>query len=130
MIWSGEAKDKAFQNALAVGLSDDDIPLYKGGNGARAYSEAIAIYLAFAVNRVAMTINTLARWNSVGSKLQHCFGRQALPMIWDFADANVFFTSTGSWKAAIEMTINPLELIPTCLQNTIIQHDAQVNHEK
>ncbi|WP_035734675.1 hypothetical protein, partial [Limnospira platensis] len=49
----GEAKDKAFQDALAVGLSDDDIPLNDGGNGARAYSEAIAIYLAFTVDRLA-----------------------------------------------------------------------------
>ncbi len=106
-----EARAQVLRDAVAAGMHTGEVSLDDGGNGAVAYADAVATYLGIANDRVAMSINSLARWNSVGAKIQHCFGRQALPMIWDYADANVFFTSTGSWEAAIEMTINPLHEI-------------------
>ena len=68
----------------------DERPLRDGGTGAKAYAEAVGVYLSFAIDRMAMTGNNLVRWNSVGQKAQHCFGRQALPMLWDFAEPNFF----------------------------------------
>ena len=44
-----EAREQATQDALAAGLADDDVPLREGGRGARAYGEAVSVYLAFAV---------------------------------------------------------------------------------
>ena len=74
-----------------------------------SYADAVATYLALALDRVAMSVNRLVRWNPVGEKLQHAFGRQALSMTWDFADPNVFSGSTGSVSAAIELAADPLE---------------------
>ncbi len=119
-----EARDCARRDAVAAGLADDNIPLAANGIGAMAYADAIATYLASAIDRVAMSVNSLARWNPVGAKIQHCFGRQALSMIWDFADANVLFTSTGSWEAAIEMTVNSLSEMSGAVRADVVQRDA------
>ena len=77
--------------------------------GSRERSDAISTYLAFAIDRLAMTGNNLVRWNSVGEKAQHAFGRQAMPMIWDFAEPNFFADATGSISAAIDLVADPLQ---------------------
>lgn len=76
-----EAREQAYHDAVAAGLPDDDVPLRDGGRGARAYAEAVSMYLAFGVDRAVMGNNSLTRWNSTGQKAQHAFGRQALPMV-------------------------------------------------
>ncbi|TVU52848.1 MAG: DUF1156 domain-containing protein [Arthrospira sp. PLM2.Bin9] len=125
----GEAKDKAFQNALAVGLSDDNIPLYKGGNGARAYSEAIAIYLGFIVDQLANHQSHICSWHSGNEQLRNVFARQAIPMTWDFADSNPFCQSSGSFNNLFERMIKGFEALPASSIATIIQQDAQVSHK-
>jgi putative DNA methylase len=119
-----EARERVRRDAVSASMVNDGVPLIECGTGATAYSDAVATYLALATDRVAMSVNSLARWNSVGAKIQHCFGRQALPMIWDFADPNVFYTSTGSWDAAIEMAVNPLDEMNAMHQASITQRDA------
>ena len=104
----GEATARARHDAAVAGLPDDDRPLRGGGTGVPAYAEAVAVYLAFVVDRLAMTGNSLVRWNGVGQKAQHCFGRQALPMIWDYAEPNFLATATGSVDAAITCAVDPL----------------------
>ena len=104
----GEVRERIRLDVVAVRLSDDGTPLREGGIGATAYAEAVGIYLAFAVDRMAMTGNSLVRWNSAGQKAQHCFARQALPMVWDFAEPNFLATATGSVEAAIFYSCDPL----------------------
>ncbi len=70
-----EARAQVQADAVAAGLADDGTPLREGGAGATAYAEAVAVYLGFAIDRMAMTGNSLVRWNAVGEKAQHCFGR-------------------------------------------------------
>lgn len=106
-----EAWEKALVDARAADLTDDHVPLNEGGTGAQAYADAVATYLACALDRLAMSGNSLVRWNSVGEKAQHAFGRQAIPMIWDFAEPNFFAAATGSVDAAIELAANPLEFL-------------------
>ena len=84
-----EATKRILGDAAAAGLPDDDRPLRDGGTGATAYAEAVAVYLAFAVSK-----RQIAQARRVGpSRSQiECpgdtFGRQALPMVWDYAEAN------------------------------------------
>ena len=108
-----EAQGRVERDAIVAGLPDDSIPLRDGGTGAKAYAEAVGVYLAFALDRLAMTGNNLVRWNNVGQKAQHCFGRQALPMIWDYAEPNFLATATGSVDAAIACAADPLVPLPT-----------------
>jgi putative DNA methylase len=39
------------------------------------------------------------------------FGRQAISMIWDFAEPNPLADATGSWSASVELEANPLEML-------------------
>jgi len=105
-----EARARTLSDALAAGLSEGE-GIAEGERSARAYADALTTYLALAVDRLAMTGNSLVRWNPVGEKAQHAFGRQALPMVWDFAEPNFFSDSTGSITAAIELIADPLSLL-------------------
>ena len=105
----GEARQQVLTDALAARLADDAIPLRDGGTSAQAYAEAVSVFLAFAVDRVAMAGNSLCRWNAVGGKAQHFLGRQAIQMIWDFAEVNPMFTSTGSLETSFQIVADVLE---------------------
>jgi putative DNA methylase len=74
----------------------------------REYADAVMVYCSLALNRIAMSANSLVRWNPVGEKAQHMFARQAISMLWDFADTNPLAKATGSWEAAIELEAAPL----------------------
>jgi putative DNA methylase len=119
-----EAKELLVKHAIDAGMSSDDIGLDAGGKGARAYAESISVYLGFAIDRVAMTGNSLVRWNGVGEKAQHCFGRQGLPMLWDFAEPNSLAGSTGSLEAAIFYSYDPLGWLPSAKPGWATQADA------
>ncbi|MDA1195887.1 MAG: hypothetical protein O2894_11975, partial [Planctomycetota bacterium] len=119
-----EARERVQRDALAAGLPDAPKPLRDAGSGAVAYGEAVAVYLAFAVDRMAMTGNNLVRWNAVGQKAQHCFGRQALPMMWDFGEPNFFGSATGSVDAAVFYSCDPLNWMQPLAAGLSTQADA------
>ena len=119
-----EARERIGQDAVATGMPEDGTTLGDGGDGAMAYAEAVGVYLAFAIDRLAMTGNSLVRWNSVGQKAQHCFGRQALPMVWDFAEPNFLATATGSIDAAVFYSVDPLRWMHTKTEGQAFQADA------
>ena len=56
-------------------------------------------FLAFILDRCVDFNNSLCRWSSSNQKVMSTFGRQAIPMIWDFAEANLLGESVGSWSA-------------------------------
>jgi putative DNA methylase len=62
------------------------------------FAKAVATYLALTVNRLAASCNTLCRWQPVGEKIASVFSRQALPMVWDYVEANIFGDATRSWN--------------------------------
>ena len=119
-----ESQDRIRADAVAAGMPDDGIPLRNGGTGATSYAEAVGVYLSFAVDRMVMTGNNLVRWNSVGQKAQHCFGRQALPMIWDFAEPNILANATGGAEPAVFYSCDPLRWMAPIAQGHAFQADA------
>ncbi len=92
--------------------------------GDREYAVAVATYLGFAVGRCADYWSAFALW--AGDFVAHTFGRNALSMVWDYAEANPFSDSTGNWSGAIEWiyrVINTLSQLP-CPPGTVDQRDA------
>lgn len=123
----GEAREVIRQDAIAAGLPDDGVPLREGGTGARAYAEAVSVYLAFAVDRSADFWGNLAFWaNQPKNELvTHVFGRQALPMIWDYAEVNPFSTSGGNWLGNLEYVAKGVDYTVTGIAvGSAIQADA------
>jgi putative DNA methylase len=119
-----EARERVKRDAIAAGVPDDGKALEKVGAGATAYADAVGLYLAFAIDRMAMTGNSLVRWNAVGEKAQHCFGRQALPMLWDFAEPNFLAKATGSVDAAVFYSYDPLNWMQPTVLGSTRQEDA------
>lgn len=69
---------------------------------------AVRACLALAVDRLCDYQNTGCSWNPSGSALPHLFTRQALPIIWDFGEANPLASSSGSWAGAVEHVLRGL----------------------
>lgn len=91
-----EARDKVLADAWATDLLNDGTPLHSGGIGATAYADAIATYLAFVVDRAADYGSTLATWLTDDNAIRGTFGRQALPMTWDFCEGSYFGDSSAA----------------------------------
>ncbi len=123
-----EARIEIEKDAREAGLSDDLRPLRDGGQGASAYSEAVSVYLAMAVNKVADRNSTIATWDSSPSKLQlrNTFARQAIPMTWDFGEGNVFGASSGAWTPSIEWIALAISALPSSVAGSITQENASV----
>jgi putative DNA methylase len=102
----GEVHKRTLADARAANFGNDEVTLHLGGTGATAYADAIATYVCLSLDRAAMAGNSLVRWNGVGEKAQHSFGRQAFGMVWDFAEPNFFADATGSLSSCYEMTVN------------------------
>ncbi|MEQ8786517.1 MAG: DUF1156 domain-containing protein [Pirellulaceae bacterium] len=98
----------------------------KDANGDMNYAEAVATYLAFAVGRSADKWAALTVWNSVGEKVEHVFGRNALSMTWDFPEGNPFSGSTGNWTSAVEWCARAVEnAMRQCVVGDVRQCPAQ-----
>lgn len=70
--------------------------------GANEYADAVATYLAMTVSRQADLGNALCRWEPNAECPRQLFARQAIPMVWDFAEGNPLGESSGSWKVLID----------------------------
>lgn len=124
----GEAIERCRQDALAAGLADDGIPLDQGGRGALAYAQAVGVYLAFSLNRSADFWSNLCIWaNQPKNELvAHLFGRQAIPMAWDFAEASPFSNSGGNFINNLEYVAKGVSFFPfEPVAGFSLQADAQ-----
>jgi putative DNA methylase len=97
-----EARERVQRDALQAGLPDDPKPLRDGGTGASAYAEAVAVYLGCGVNRTASSVCSLVKWNNGRDQSNVVFSRQALPMLWDFADVNPLAGAAGDIGVSCE----------------------------
>jgi len=77
-------------DALAAGLTNDGKPFAEGGAGSTAYADAVCVYLAFLVNQVANHSSSVCGWNNANTQMRSVFARQAIPMVWDYAESNPF----------------------------------------
>jgi len=107
-----EARKKVLKDAKKADIHpNDDRPLNEGGNGPQAYADAVATYLGFLVSQVANHQSSLCGWNSPNAQMRSTFARQALPMVWDFAESNVFCDSSGSFNNMFERLLKAFETL-------------------
>ena len=111
-------------DAIATGLPDDDVPLRSGGTGALAYAQAVAVYLAFAVDKGANYWSSLCAWHTGAEKLVSTFSRQALPMVWDYTETNPFSSSSGNVLLGVGQAAKMIERLGIGVPGTGSQADA------
>lgn len=119
------AQSKAEADAVNAGIKNDHLTLSDGGDGAKAYGEAVGVYLAFAVDKMADYQSTLCAWNPPRDGLGHTFSRQALPMVWDYAEGNPIGDSSGCFSNMMEWVAKCLEQFPASTLSCVRQFDAQ-----
>ena len=126
-----EATKKARSDAVAAGYSSDGGPLHEGGCSAEAYAEAIGVYLAIFLSRMINMNNAMCSWRSDPAKqhVGHMFARQAIPMVWDFAEANPVGVSAGSFDKTFDFIPKIFPYLPACAHGFAQQIDASVNTE-
>ena len=117
----GEARERVLADAKRAGLRNDGLPLNDGGTGATSYADAVATYLAFAVDRLADLSSSIATWISGLEAIRNTFARQAVPMVWDFAECNPV---DGKWEGAVEWIVHVIERLLAFACSDVKQHDA------
>lgn len=120
-----EARAQVEADALAAGLPADETPLRNNGKGAKAYAEAVSVYLAFGVSRLSDIQNSLCRWESSKTQVRNLFGRQAIPMLWDFGENNAFAGAAGDYRTSLGSIVKVIERFSPCSDGRERNYDAQ-----
>ena len=96
----GEARQLVLRDALEAGFPEGG-RLEFGDTGAAAYADGVATYLGFGVSRLADIANALCSWENTKTQVRHLFTRQAIPMLWDFAEAPPFGKAAGAYEVSL-----------------------------
>ena len=122
-----EAQDAAEKDAVEKGMPDDGISFYAGGSGALAYAEAVRMALVLTVSKLLDRCSNICSWDSSGGgSLRNVFSRAAMPMIWDYAEANPFNTASGSFISALSRSCESIAELPAGGKSNTFVHDGTV----
>jgi len=119
------AQDMAASAALVAGMDVTGGSLEAGGNGALAYGQAIGVYLAFVVDKMADYNSSMCSWRTSSANIRSTFGRQAIPMVWTFAEGNPFSNVSGNFKAMLKNVVGSVTNL-ACGAPVVVSHDNAV----
>jgi putative DNA methylase len=114
---------QVLKDALASGLSPG-ANLEAHGVGAEAYADAVSLYVAFAVSKSADYNSSLVVWSPGRDQAKSTFARQALPMVWDFAEVNPLAEAAGDPITSIDGIAEAVEALPRGNRGEVRQLDA------
>ena len=120
-----ETQSKVEADAVAAGMRNNHLSLNDGGDGAKAYGEAVGVYLTFLLDKMADYHSSICSWNPPREGLRNTFGRQAIPMVWDYAEANPFSNSSGCFDNMKEWVYKCILELPAANLAEVSQADAQ-----
>ena len=92
------------------------------------YAQALSVYLAFVVNKMTDYHSSVCSWHTSGEKIRNTFGRQAIPMVWDYAEANPFCASSGSYDNMLGWVVKSIGILPATSCGVVTQFDAQSDY--
>ncbi|WP_419839386.1 DUF1156 domain-containing protein [Candidatus Poriferisodalis sp.] len=120
-----EVAERVRGDGISAGSTGDGARLRDGGREADAYADAVVTYLALGISRLADMCNALCRWESSRTQVRNLFGRQAIPMVWDFAENNVFGEAGGDYRVSLGSVVRALERLPATVPGSAEQRDAR-----
>ncbi len=88
------------------------------------YAKAVTSYLALVLSRHSSYNSTSCWWEPLGERSFNVFGRQALPMVFDYSEQNPYGTLTGNWLSQVEIAAEIISHLSSTLfpQNAVISH--------
>ena len=119
----GDVRQRVLEDALQAGMPEG-LPLDEEGKGAQAYADAIAVYLALAVSRQTDYGSSICSWHNRGEYMRNVFARQAIPMTWDYAEANPFSSKSGNFLGQVNWVAEAVESVPATPPGKAQQADA------
>ena len=120
-----EVRERVKCDAIQAGVVDDGESLARGGGGAAAYADAVGVYLAFSIDKGSDYWSTVCTWHSSKELIRNTFGRQAIPMSWDYVETNIFSDSSGNVSSGIEWAQKAICMFPAAAVGFGAQSDAQ-----
>ncbi|MBO1062705.1 MAG: DUF1156 domain-containing protein [Aphanizomenon flos-aquae CP01] len=75
----------------------------------KGLADAVQTCLSLAIDRQANTLTSLSRWHTTRENIEGLFARQAIPMVWDIAEANSFSGATGGLDGALQWVLGVCE---------------------
>jgi len=122
-----EAFELVKRDSILAGLIDDGKALSEFGNGAIAYAGALAAYLGLIISKTTDSNNSICPWEPVAQCTRQMFSRQAIPMMWDFGEANPLYSSSGGFLTNIEVSLRSFSSFAVSkIAGTAFQSDASV----
>ena len=123
----GAARANAHRDAISMERDGgaDSRPLCEGGVGPAAYADAVSVYLGLSVGKLADRNSTICSWAALRESPRDTFGRQAIPMVWDFVESNPISHSSGNYLGGIKSIETALESIATGIPGYAFQQNAQ-----
>ena len=88
------------------------------------YAMAVATYLGMGVSRLSDICNSLCMWENTKTQVRHLFTRQAISMLWDFAEANIFADAAGDFGVTLGNLAKAIEATPARGKGEALQLDA------
>jgi putative DNA methylase len=89
-----------------------------------AYATAVTTYLGLSASKAAAFHTSQARWRPNENKTAPAFGRQAIPMVWDFAETNPFAGAGGDWQGMIDGSAKAILSFPAKPPGSASQENA------
>ena len=120
-----ELRGKVLEDALKAGLLSSSTDSEKFCKSAQSYANAIAVYISCALGKLSDYNSTACSWISGGQTMRNTFGRQAITMTWDYAEANIFSSSTGSFVSCLNQVHKVVSGLPGSAKGESVQNDAQ-----
>lgn len=96
---------------IAADIRRDAKKAHISSGKAEDYARTVATFLALAVDRCSDFNNALCRWKPSGQQLMQLFGRQAIPMVWDFAESNIIGDRGVCWHTAVGICADAIETL-------------------
>jgi len=96
----------------------------KDSGGNKDYADAIATYLGITASKATRFSTTLSHWRPDENKLSRAFGRQAIPMTWDFAETNPLSDSGGDFFGLVKGTADVLMRLSPVAHGFVEQTNA------
>ena len=93
----------------------------------REYSDAVCVYLALAISKLSDIQNSLVSWKPSMVQVIHLFTRQAIPIVWDFAEPNLFSNSAGDFGVTLSNMMRALSTLGSGSVGSVRQHDCRTS---
>ena len=106
-------------------MADDGIGLADGGTGAKAYGQAVGVYLAFVIDKMVDYLSAICIWHTTRDLVANTMRRQAIQMTWDYAEANPFSNSSGCFDNMLGWIGKCLLAFPASTKGITCQQNAQ-----